>query len=142
MKNEAARPAKSSTAHLKPQQIIIAEDDKMLRELLQIVLREEGFEVVAFPDGRSAIQFLSISRDQGKIPSIIILDLNMPFVDGWGVASWLDADEVLGKIPVIVISATESHGKAAKSLHVDAYLVKPFTTDEILGVVGLFSMLG
>lgn len=121
--------------------IVIAEDDDLLRELLEIVLTEEGFEVNSFADGRAVIQYLSLARDARKLPSMILLDLNMPNIDGWGVAAWLDADPVLGQVPVIVISATEAHGKAAKNLHVDAYLVKPFSTDEIIGVVSLFSLI-
>lgn len=121
--------------------IVIAEDDRLLRDLLEIVLREEGFEITGFGDGQAAIQYLSVARDTKRLPSMILLDLNMPVVDGWGVASWLDADPVLGAIPVIVISATEAHGKAAKALNVDAYLVKPFTTDEIIGIVSLFSLI-
>jgi CheY-like chemotaxis protein len=65
----------------------------------------------------------------------------MPVVDGWKVAAWLNEDPVLGDIPVIVTSATREQGEAAKALHADAFLVKPFTTDEILGVVELFSLL-
>lgn len=121
--------------------IVIAEDDKLLRDFLEIVLSEEGYEVTAFPDGRAAIHYLAIARDQRRLPAMILLDLNMPFVDGWGVAAWLDADTEMSRIPVIVISATEAHGKAAKTLNADAYLVKPFTTDEIIGIVSLFSML-
>lgn len=120
--------------------IVIAEDDAPLREFLRIVLEAEGFEVLGCPDGRVAIDVLQTSRDRNDLPAMILLDLNMPKIDGWEVAAWLDADPVLSSIPVIVISATEAHGKAAKALNADAYLVKPFTTDEILGIVGLFSL--
>jgi chemosensory pili system protein ChpA (sensor histidine kinase/response regulator) len=120
--------------------IVIAEDDAPLREFLRIVLEEEGFEVLGCPDGRVCIDVLQTSRDRNDIPAMILLDLNMPKIDGWEVAAWLDADPILSSVPVIVISATEAHGKAAKALNADAYLVKPFTTDEILGVVGLFSL--
>ncbi|MCE7948787.1 MAG: response regulator [Chloroflexi bacterium CFX4] len=121
--------------------LLIAEDDRALANILRIVLQEEGFEVTHCRDGRIAIQTLTEMRDKGALPDIILLDLNMPHVTGWEVAAWLDADPRLGEIPVIVISATEAHGKAAKALHVDAYLVKPFTTDEIIGVVSLFTVL-
>jgi CheY-like chemotaxis protein len=121
--------------------ILIVEDDDQLREVLEIVLREEGFRVELCPDGQAAIDTLTKRKDEGKLPSMIILDLNMPIVDGWQVAKWLDADDVLGEIPVIVTSATKQQGEQAKSLHADAYLVKPFSTDEILGVVGLFTLL-
>jgi len=121
--------------------IVIAEDDKGLRDLLQFVLEEEGFEVAPCPNGQAAIELLVGLRDASQLPVMILLDLNMPMVTGWQVAAWLEADPMLDDIPVIVISATEAHGRAAKMLNADAYLVKPFTTDEIIGIVSLFSML-
>jgi CheY-like chemotaxis protein len=124
------------------QRILIAEDDTELRDILRLVLTEEGFEIVTCGDGQAAMDIITAARKGDMLPNIIILDLNMPWVDGWKVAAWLEENPELRDIPVIVISATEEHGEKAKSLHADAYLVKPFTGDEILGVVGLFSLLG
>ena len=106
------------------------------------LLQEEGFEAETCPDGKFAIDYLEAAKKAGKLPVMIILDLSMPVVDGWTVAKWLNADPVLDPIPVIVSSATREQGETAKALHADAYLVKPFSTDEILGVVELFSLLG
>jgi len=125
-------------------QILIAEDDRDLRDILRIVLTEEGFDVVTADDGQEAMNRLKDARDQKpgvSLPAMIILDLNMPIVDGWKVAAWLDGEPALRDIPVIVTSATEEHGAAAKALHADAYLVKPFSSDEILGIVELFALL-
>ncbi len=124
-----------------PQQILIVEDDNELRALLSIVLREEGFEVQTCQDGQAAMDRLAEAKQAGDYPSMVILDLNMPVVNGWDVAKWLNADPQLDEIPVIVTSATREQGEKAQALHADAYLVKPFTTDEILGVVELFSLL-
>lgn len=124
------------------QTILIVEDDAQLRHVLEMVLVEEGFRVKLCADGQAAIDTLQAAQLDGKkLPSMIILDLNMPVVDGWTVAKWLDDDPELGAIPVIVTSATREQGEKAKALHADAFLVKPFSTDEILGVVGLFSLL-
>jgi CheY-like chemotaxis protein len=121
---------------------LIVEDDNELRSLLSIVLREEGFEVQTCRDGQAAMDNLNEARQARDYPSMVILDLNMPVVNGWEVASWLNADPDLDSIPVIVTSATREQGEKAKALHADAFLVKPFTTDEILGIVELFSLLG
>ncbi len=121
--------------------ILIVEDDDQLRDLLQIVLIEEGFKVDTCPDGKTAMAKLEAGKTQSSLPAMVILDLNMPVIDGWTVAKWLNADPVLDPIPVIVTSATEEQGEKAKALHADAYLVKPFSTDEILGVVELFTLL-
>lgn len=124
------------------QRILIVEDDDGLREILEIVLKQEGFVVDTCPDGKQAEEYLEIAKKEKRALAMVILDLNMPIIDGWQLSKWLDADPELRNIPVVVISATEEHGEAAKRLHADAYLVKPFTTDEILGVVSLFSLLG
>ena len=121
--------------------ILIVEDDDQLRDVLRLVLTEEGFEVIQAPNGKAAMEALEAAKADRKLPVMIILDLNMPVINGWEVAKWLDADPVLGDIPVIVTSATHEEGQQAKSLHADAFLVKPFSTDEIVGVVGLFSLL-
>jgi CheY-like chemotaxis protein len=121
--------------------ILIVEDDDGLRDVLRLLLIEEGFDVELATDGRDAMNALETAKAARKLPAMIILDLNMPVVNGWEVAKWLDADPVLGDIPVIVTSATREQGEKAKSLHADAFLVKPFTTDEILVVIGLFSLL-
>ncbi|MBX3064268.1 MAG: response regulator [Anaerolineae bacterium] len=121
--------------------ILIVEDDDQLRELLKIVLMEEDFNVEIAPDGQEAINFLTKAKADGKLPNMILLDLNMPVVDGWKVAAWLNGDPDLRDIPLVVTSATQEHGERAKALGADAYLVKPFSTDEILGVVSLLSFL-
>lgn len=121
--------------------ILIVEDDDQLRELLKIVLVEEGFGVEIAPDGQEAINYLTVAKGESKLPQMILLDLNMPVVDGWKVAAWLNADPDLKDIPLVVTSATQEHGERAKALGADAYLVKPFSTDEILGIVSLLSFL-
>jgi two-component system phosphate regulon response regulator PhoB len=120
--------------------ILIVEDDDLLRSLLRIALMEEGYEVEVCTNGKEAMDSISRGKVAGDLPKMVILDLSMPVVDGWKVAAWLDADPDLRDIPVVVTSATEEHGIAAKNLHADAYLVKPYDTDEILGVVSLLSL--
>ncbi len=122
--------------------ILVVEDDDLLRGLLKIVLGQEGFTVHVSENGKAALDYLTeVKESKGQLPRMIILDLSMPIVDGWTVAKWLDADPLLRDIPVVVTSATEEHGEAAKKLHADAYLVKPYDTEEILGVVTLFDLL-
>ncbi len=123
-----------------PDSILVVEDDDLLRSILQIVLSEEGFQVDVCPNGQVAMDKLTAAKTKNELPCMVILDLSMPLVDGWQVAAWLDADPILGDIPVVVTSATEEHGAAAKKLHADAYLVKPYDTEEILGLVTLFSL--
>jgi len=127
-----------------PPQILLVDDDHYLVDILKIVLKEEGFAPVACADGKQATELLTSAKQSGNakdLPKMILLDLNMPVMDGWKVAEWLHADPVLDRIPLIVISATKEEGEQARALHSDAYLVKPFTTDELLGAVGLMSLI-
>lgn len=69
------------------QRILIVEDDKDLRDLLRIVLTEEGFGVDTCPNGKVALDRLEVWKKDNALPSMVILDLNMPVVDGWKVAA-------------------------------------------------------
>lgn len=120
---------------------MIVEDDDQLRDLLKIVFTQEGFTVDIAQDGKVAMDYLTRAKADSRLPKLIILDLNMPVIDGWKLAAWLKTDAVLRKLPVVVTSATQEKGEQAKALGATAYLVKPFTADEIIGIVTLISML-
>lgn len=125
--------------------IMLVDDDHYLVDILKIVLKEEGYTPITCSDGQQAKDLLSTTKESGNakdLPKMILLDLNMPVMDGWKVAEWLHTDPVLDRIPLIVISATKEEGEQARALHSDAYLVKPFTTDELLGAITLMTLIG
>jgi DNA-binding response OmpR family regulator len=110
--------------------VLLVEDDLDLRDVLQDILEEEGYDVIPAADGRQALEYLRVSSSGDDAPALLILDLMMPLVNGWEVLRTIDAEPSL-QLPVIVVSASgSSHPKG-----VAAYLRKPFNLIELLDEV-------
>ena len=107
--------------------ILVVDDDPSFRDLYTTALRLAGFDVVTSSDGLTALQH--IEQDP---PSLIILDLNMPCVDGWSVLQELGAHESTRAIPVIVVTGADVN-KA--TLQAQAIVRKPATPDQVLPLI-------
>ncbi len=106
--------------------ILIVEDDEALRTAVQAMLERSGYDVAAAADGSAAIRAL-----QNGAYDVVLLDIGLPFVDGWRILHGLEP----GRMPsVIVISARgEERDKVrALDLGADDYLAKPFGAEELL----------
>jgi two-component system, OmpR family, KDP operon response regulator KdpE len=110
--------------------ILVVEDDTALREILAGALNSAGYETSLAAHGITATQML---RDTGKI-DIVLLDIGLPFVDGWQILEQVDSHQ---RPAVIVISARgeEADKVRALDLGADDYLAKPFGADELLARV-------
>ncbi len=119
---------------LEPVRILVAEDDPDFRELLQIVLAEEfpGADIECVPDGRKAIE----SFDD-KPASVIVLDLQMPEMDGMAVTALLRAKPQAEQVPIIVVSASggPKEWQLLASLGADRFLVKPVNLDDLISTI-------
>jgi DNA-binding response OmpR family regulator len=102
--------------------IIYADDDPILREFAQVHLASETVELLTVPDGRELITLLAATR-----PDIILLDLEMPNMDGFEVLNHLGADETLSRIPVIVVTGREDVAAIDRAYKAGAtsFVVKP-----------------
>jgi CheY-like chemotaxis protein len=109
--------------------ILVVEDDKDLREILGEALRLEGFSVVCVEHGAAALRYLGT----GARPSVILLDLMMPVMDGWTFRRELLKDEVLAQIPLVVMTAV-GQGRAT-SIESNATLYKPLEIEAVLDAV-------
>lgn len=107
--------------------VLVVDDDPHLVFATTEVLNDAGYKTISARDGHAAIQ--AISR---HAPDLIVLDLNMPYVDGLEVLEWLK-DRSL-KIPTIVATTDDDRWTAAE-LGVVSRLPKPFTLDQLLGAV-------
>jgi DNA-binding response OmpR family regulator len=107
--------------------VLIAEDDRGLREVLSRGLRENSYAVDAAPDGAVALRFL-----RSYEYAIAILDWRMPEVSGLEVLRWLRSREVA--TAVLMLTARDAHADRVAGLDAgaDDYLVKPFAFDELL----------
>ena len=107
--------------------ILFTEDDPFLAEILQQALVKAGFKVTLAKDGEEALQCVKDSK-----PDLILLDLFLPRLDGFGVLAHLHSDPSTVKIPVIILSnlMDPDNVERGKSFGVAAYLIKASTTPE------------
>ena len=107
--------------------ILLVDDDSMLREALAETFSAEGHVVQEAEHGGQALELLA----SGCRPGIILLDIMMPVMDGFGFLERKNADPELAAIPVVVISATERRLPAGAV----ALLAKPFVPAELEEVI-------
>jgi two-component system, cell cycle response regulator DivK len=114
-----------------PATILIADDHDDNRELLQILLVNAGYDVREAKDGSEC---LAIARDER--PDLIVIDLSMPVLDGWGVFRELSADESTRTIPCMAVTAhAEMDQGQALQAGLSAYVTKPYSSEALLETV-------
>jgi CheY-like chemotaxis protein len=114
---------------------MVVEDDFSVRETLQELLEEEGFQVTPASNGREALDRL---RGVAGSPRLILLDLRMPVMDGWQFRAAMRADPLLSGIPVVVMSADTALDQKCQELSVAGVLPKPVELDQLLATVHRF----
>lgn len=106
--------------------VLIVEDDKNIAELLQMYLEKEGYAVTVAPDGGQGVtKFRAIQ------PDLVLLDLMLPVLDGWGVCRTIRAES---QVPIIMLTAKGETGDKVSGLRTgaDDYITKPFEMKEVL----------
>ena len=108
--------------------MLVAEDSMGMRALLRAQLREHGYEVVEAADGEHAL-----SRARETRPDVILLDVEMPRLDGFATLHELKSDPDLQDVPVIFITGRTTAEEAVRGLQMGAqdYLRKPFEAAEL-----------
>ena len=118
-----------------PGKVLVVDDDRDTRDLLQAALEQRGFSVVLTSSGKRAVV---LARQE--TPDLILLDLKLPGMDGYEVLRRLKSSDETANIPVIVItgSLTEGELKRQKILSLGAarFMTKPFAVDELLTEIG------
>jgi CheY-like chemotaxis protein len=110
-------------------QVLVVDDDAALRALVVAVLSQAGYEVVAAADGLTALNLIRQQRHWR--PDLILLDLEMPGLDGWAFAARYR--ELPGwHAPLVVVSAHPDAQEDAMRLRAADVLPKPFDLDELL----------
>jgi DNA-binding response OmpR family regulator len=108
--------------------ILVVEDNNNQRALYQEELAEEGYQVLTAADGREA---LAMARE--KRPDLVVLDVNMPVMDGLDTLSYLL--EIDSGLPVIINTAYASYQDSFNSWSADAYIVKSSDLSELKSTV-------
>jgi len=108
--------------------ILIADDRPSSRELLRTVLQRAGYAVIEAGDGEEALE-----QAQNGRPDLILLDLQMPKLDGYGVLARLRSDERFRTLPVLALTASAMSGDREKILAAGFtdYLSKPAGPDKL-----------
>jgi CheY-like chemotaxis protein len=112
--------------------VLLADDEWSIRTICRVNLEGEGLAVVEAKDGGEALE--EVRRKQ---PSLILLDVMMPGVDGWSVAEQLAAHPETRDIPVVFLSARAAPEDRLRAQELGAvgYVVKPFDPLELAGLV-------
>ncbi|HRY30562.1 MAG TPA: response regulator [Elusimicrobiota bacterium] len=109
--------------------ILVTDDEQNIVELLSVVLRAEGYEVATASNGLEALK-----KIQSVKPDLVILDVNMPQLDGWNVLSTIRATESTRHLPVLMCTNKDlvSDVERAEALGATGYIPKPFEIERVL----------
>ncbi|HSK89503.1 MAG TPA: response regulator [Anaerolineales bacterium] len=110
-------------------QVWIVDDDDEMNRAIGLMLKMLNCEVMTFPNARSAVQRLLT----GKIPELLILDVNMPEVSGLDMLEFLRRRKEWKELPVVMLSSEAADITVDKALQMgaDSYLIKPVTIEEL-----------
>jgi two-component system response regulator MprA len=108
--------------------ILVVDDEQDILDMLRELLSAEGYDVLMARDGIEALAVVERAR-----PSLILLDMRMPRMDGWRFAEEVRRRGVA--TPIVVMTAAQSARKWADEIRADDHIAKPFNIDEILAKV-------
>ncbi len=108
--------------------ILIAEDERDIRDLVSFSLTYKGYQVVAAANGEEAV-----AAAQQEMPDLILMDVRMPRMTGYEACKKIKADPQTEKIPVVFLSAKgqDSEIRDGMEAGADEYLLKPFSPSEL-----------
>lgn len=109
--------------------LLVVDDDPTIREMLEMVLDSEGYAVTTAQHGLAAFALLDEVR-----PHVILLDMKMPVMDGWGFLERY-RQRPDPKVPVVVLTAAQDDARRAGEVGADAYVAKPFAIDDLIRVL-------
>ncbi len=115
-----------------PPCILVVDDEASIRNMVVDVLEDEGFEATSVPNGAEALRYLQHTDD---LPSLILLDLNMPVMTGWEFRLAQLNDARIAGIPVVAFSAGATVQRQAQNINAAGYLPKPVEYTELVRTI-------
>jgi CheY-like chemotaxis protein len=108
--------------------ILIAEDERDIRDLIAFTLRFAGYEVLTANNGEEAVQMT-----QKELPDLVLTDVRMPKMTGYEACKQIKANPTTQHIPVVFLSAKGQEAEVQTGLDAggDEYLLKPFAPDQL-----------
>jgi two-component system alkaline phosphatase synthesis response regulator PhoP len=116
-----------------PNTVVCIEDEPGVIELIRLILERRGLKVVGAGSGAEGLEVIRQVK-----PSLVLLDLMMPGMDGWEVYRRMKADGMMKTIPVIIVTAKAEGIDEVLAKHiakVDDYIKKPFSLQELLQAI-------
>ena len=116
-----------------PKKVLVVDDEESIAELVQILLEDEGYEVLIVFNGKTALEKLA----EGEKVDLIVSDIMMPIMDGWQLCQALHHDPTYRNIPFALMSAVSPiipNGRDS-GCHYVAFIKKPFELDELCQTV-------
>lgn len=112
--------------------ILTVDDSRMMREMLLLALRQAGFNVIQAEDGLEGLDVLA-----GANPDVIITDINMPRLDGFGFIEGVRRDQRHRATPILVLSTESDQEKKSRARAAGAtgWIVKPFNTQSLVDAI-------
>jgi two-component system cell cycle response regulator DivK len=116
--------------------VLVVEDQEDNRRIVRDLLTSAGFELIEAVTGEEGIQLA-----EEAIPDLILMDIQMPVLDGYEATRQIKASAKCRHIPIIVITSYALSGDAAKAMAAgaDAYVAKPFSPRELLAKIRQFT---
>ncbi len=109
--------------------VLVVDDEQEILDVAALVLEDEGYAVKTASNGQKALGVIA-----EQVPDLILLDMRMPVLDGWGfVREYRSRYD--HSVPIVVITAAASAAKRAEEIGAVGYLEKPFDIDALVGVV-------
>jgi CheY-like chemotaxis protein len=115
-------------------EILVIDDDARCRESLVSILELEGYQVACAAHGLEALSYLR----QEPLPSLLLLDLRMPVMDGWQFRQQQQEDPVLARIPVVVMTGAADRDQEALAVDAAGYFLKPYNVTALLDLVATY----
>jgi two-component system, chemotaxis family, chemotaxis protein CheY len=114
-----------------PRKVLVVDDSKLLHRMFEMMLRQ--YPLVHAYDGKEALQQLKENRDV----DLVLLDMNMPKMNGLELLEAMKADKEMKKIPVVLVTTEGSDEQTQRGLEAGAaaYVKKPFKNEELIAVV-------
>ncbi|MBD8532461.1 MULTISPECIES: response regulator transcription factor [unclassified Massilia] len=113
--------------------VLVVEDDDHISQVLRFMLERQGYQVVHMADGRAAVQHVA----QAPPPGLVLLDVMLPYVDGFEILQRIRATPAWREVPVLMLTAKSSEHDAVRALDAGAndFVTKPFQPQELLARV-------
>jgi two-component system cell cycle response regulator DivK len=113
----------------KRESILVAEDNVVNRELLREILESRGYCVIECVDGQQTLDVIT-----QNVPDLVLLDIQMPLLDGFEVVRRLRLDHRFQKLPIIAVTASAMSGEEARVLNsgFNGYLTKPIDLTHLI----------